>query len=90
MSDAEVLEELIERARNVKARLVRLSDAALVYSERFLELGRALKAEGGLRAGFPFEDCDVAEVKRILEELPELRSELSNLEHRIKRRTALE
>jgi hypothetical protein len=70
--------------------LANLSDAAHVQGGRFIELGRALEREGGLRDDFPFEYCDVAEARRILRELPDLRSELQNLEFRVKRRTAID
>ena len=90
MSDPEVLEELINRAREAKYKLARLSDTAHVHGRLFLELGKALESGGSLPNDFPFEHCDVAEARRILEELPRLRSDLVNLESRIKRRTSLE
>lgn len=90
MSDSEVLEELIARARETKAQCARLSDAAHILGGRFIELGRALENETPLRPEFPFDYCDVAEASRLLRELPELRSALANLEFRIKRRTALD
>jgi len=88
MSDAEALEELITEARQLKAQIKDRSETATVLGERFVEMGRGL-INGALRADFPFEYCDVGQVRQLLKDLPDLRSRLQNLEFRIKSRTAI-